>query len=250
MSGSLEREQRNLPLPSTSNEGFEEGSFLRLNANAQAWDSLRAWNPRAGACGQSQSRVFAICGPAKSGKSHLGEIWRAKFDARPITPSLLQQGLNIPLNIPLLAQNFLWLDVSSDYDLTRAGILGDLFERQLYALYNEITQNDGGALLITARLSPASWHLSLPDLRSRMRAVACSSISEMDDEDSARILEKIFRARQLDVDQRVYPYLLHRIERSFLAHHEIAEQLDSLSLTHKRKITVPFLSQNLFTKIF
>lgn len=239
MSRSFERSQRNLPLPTTSNEGFEEGSFLRLNANAQAYDSLRAWHPRAWAGGQS--RVFAICGAAKSGKSHLGEIWRSQFDARTITPRFLQQSQDITS----LAESFLWLDVAGDYDLTRAGVLGDLFERQLYALYNEITQGANSALLITARLSPASWHITLADLRSRMRAVACSSILDPDDEDSACILEKIFRARQLEVDQRVYPYLLRRIERSFLAHHEIAEQLDSLSLTHKRKITVPFLSQNL-----
>ncbi len=236
MSHSLERSQRNLPLPTTSNEGFEEGSFLHLNANANAYASLRAWHPRAWANGQS--RVFAICGPAKSGKSHLGEVWRAQLSASSITPKFLRQRHDTTS----LAKNFLWLDVAGDDNLSDAGAL---FEKQLYALYNEITQGEHSALLITARLSPASWHLSLPDLRSRMRAVACSSIFDPDDEDSARILEKIFRVRQLDVDERVYPYLLRRIERSFLAHHEIAERLDSLSLTHKRKITVPFLSQNL-----
>ena len=184
-------------------------------------------------------RIEALCGPAKCGKSHLGEIWRARNGARALSPSLLQsvQDLSKDLSLP---DKPLWLDFSADEDPAQGMALS--LERKLYALYNEVKHATKGSLLITARSEPSRWRFSLADLRSRMRAVAVLRIGDPSDDDSARLLASIFRTRQLEVDARVIAYVHRRIERSFRAHHAIAEELDSLSLAHQRKITLPFVA--------
>ncbi len=239
-------EQQNLPLPETRNEGFEEKHFLRLQANGEAFDALLAWQACKRFCEtssqqssstQSAQRIKALCGPAKCGKSHLGEIWCTRNDARAISPSLLLHGLGKVSTKPL------WLDFPANEDPAQGTGMTQNLEHALYALYNEVTHSATGALLITARSEPSQWHFSLADLRSRMRAVAVLRIKDPSDEDSARLLEKIFRTRQLGVDARVYAYVHRRLERSFRAHHAIAEELDSLSLAHKRKITLPFVAR-------
>ncbi len=242
--------QQNLPLPETRNEGFEEKHFLRLQANREAFDALLAWQPalygEQPSRVRSEPRIKALCGPAKCGKSHLGEIWCARNGARAISPSLLQHvfqdsSQNVTKNIMLADKPLWWLDFSADDDPSRS--MTPSLERALYALYNEITHSATGSLLITARSEPSRWRFSLADLRSRMRAVAVLRITDPSDDDSASLLEKIFRTRQLEVDARVYAYVHRRIERSFRAHHAIAEELDSLSLAHKRKITLPFVAR-------
>ena len=256
--------QKNLPLPETRNEGFEEKHFLRLHANGEAFDALLAWQARGRSCEQPHqrssrvqnvARVKALCGPAQCGKSHLGEIWRLRNDARTLSPLLLQHEFenapenapenvseNVSKNIPLLARP-LWLDFSADDDPAQG--MPPSLERALYALYNEVIHSTTGSLLITARSEPSRWQFSLADLRSRMRAVAVLRIEDPSDDDSALLLEKIFHTRQLEVDARVYAYVHRRIERSFRAHHAIAEELDSLSLAHKHKITRPFVARHL-----
>ena len=252
--------QKNLPLPETRNEGFEEKHFLRLHANGEACDALLAWQASGRSCEQPHrrssrlqdvARVQALCGPAQCGKSHLGEIWRLRNDARALSPCLLQREFenapenvseNVPKNIPLLARP-LWLDFSADDDPAQG--MPPSLERALYALYNEVIHSTTGSLLITARSEPSRWQFSLADLRSRMRAVAVLRIEDPSDDDSTLLLEKIFHTRQLEVDARVYTYVHRRIERSFRAHHAIAEELDSLSLAHKHKITVPFVVRHL-----
>ena len=249
--------QHNLPLPDTRGEGFEEKHFLRLQANSEALDALLAWQTLSQPCSQALSqpcsqalsqpceqassvpsapRIEALCGAAKCGKSHLGEIWCSRNGARAVTPSLLVHGLGD------VSDGAMWLDFSASEDPGKVGMTQDL-ERALYALYNGVMHSVGGSLLITARSEPSRWRFLLADLRSRMRAVVVRRIGDPSDGDSARLLERIFRTRQLEVDPRVYAYVHRRIERSFRAHHAIAEELDTLSLLHKRKITLPFVAR-------
>ena len=256
MAPMAQAEQQHLPLPDTQNEGFEEKHFLRLEANSEAFDALLAWKAHGQAHGQASSeqsatRIEALCGPAKCGKSHLGEIWRARNGARALSPALLQDAFqdmlqnmlkDAPKNMAFAGKP-LWLDFSADDDPAQ-GMTPSL-ERALYALYNEVMHAGEGSLLITARSEPSRWRFSLADLRSRMRAIAVHRIGDPSDEDSAKLLEKIFRTRQLEVDARVYAYVHRRVERSFRAHQQIAEELDSLSLAHKRKITLPFVVRHL-----
>ncbi len=241
-------EQQNLPLPETQGEGFEEQHFLRLQANRDAFDALIArQTPLPASDARSLPRVQALCGPAKCGKSHLGEIWRTQSGARVLSPSLLQSvrhvhDLDLDLDLSLTDKP-LWLDFSAAEDPAQ-GMTPSL-ERMLYTLYNEVVHNATGSLLITTRSEPSRWQFSLPDLRSRMRALTLHRITDPSFDDSARLLEKIFRTRQLEVDARVYAYVHRRIERSFRAHHAVAEALDALSMTHQRKITLPFVARHL-----
>ena len=247
-----QHKQRKLPLPETSNEAFDKKNFLRLKANAKAFDALLEWQAHSAINSQKSKQtqtfapqIFALSGPAKCGKSYLGEIWRAQQGAVPITPQILQSTQNDVLK--KMALKPMWLDCAHNDNLDNASVE---LEKKLYALYNSITQNPEKnlALLITSRIPPAKWKLKLPDLKSRMRAIVSHSINELDDNDSLKLLQQIFRARQLNVDQRVYTYLVRRIERSFQTHHEIAKKIDALSLIHKRKITLQFLLQHLHIK--
>jgi len=130
----------------------------------------------------------------------------------------------------------LGLDASRCYLIDSAEPIAD--ELKLLQLYNRLRE-DGGHLLLIARRPVAQWTIELPDLRSRLAAAPSVAIGPPDDQLLAALLLKLFGDRQLQVPEPVLLYLLTHMERSFAAAHRLVEDLDHLSLTEKRPITIP-----------
>jgi chromosomal replication initiation ATPase DnaA len=111
-------------------------------------------------------------------------------------------------------------------------------ETVLFHLYN-LAAAETVPLLFTGRTRPAHWQLKIPDLASRVLAMAHVRVAEPDDALLTAILEKLFHDRQMQVGPDVLEYLLRRIERSFASAERIVARLDQAALATKRGITRP-----------
>ena len=109
-------------------------------------------------------------------------------------------------------------------------------ETALFHLINAVREH-GSAVLITSRLWPAAWHVSLPDLASRLKAATVVEIAEPDEELLAKVLVKLFSDRQVFVDDRIIAWLVARMERSLAAARHVVARLDQLALASGSKIT-------------
>ena len=105
----------------------------------------------------------------------------------------------------------------------------------------------GGGLQLTARSHPRAWAAELPDLRSRLNALPVVEVGEPDDAILEGVLRKFFRERNIKPSDDVYPYLIHRIERSVKAAREIVVRLDEASDAEQREITRSLAKQILET---
>lgn len=161
-------------------------------------------------------------GPAGSGKTHLGHIWAAASGAAFVAPADVQVAA-----IDTLAQSPLVLD--------EAQAVAD--SAALFHLIN-LMRERGHSLLLLAAIPPVAWGVTLPDLASRLKAMAAAAIAEPDDALLGAVLVKLFADRQLIVGQGVIAYLLPRIERSFHAARHWVARLDAAALAEQRAVTV------------
>jgi chromosomal replication initiation ATPase DnaA len=79
--------------------------------------------------------------------------------------------------------------------------------------------------------------VTLPDLRSRLKAVTVVEIGEPDEALLAQVLVKLFADRQLYMDDKLIGYIVTRMERSLSAAQTVVETLDRLALSRGTRIS-------------
>jgi len=206
---------RQLALALPHAESFAREDFLTGVSNKAALDLIERWP-------DWPDRALALVGPEGAGKSHLAAIWAEIAGARRVSARALgETGLLAALATAALVVE----DASARLD-----------ERALFHLLNLVRQEEA-FVLITARTAPATWHIELPDLASRLRAVPVVELSAPDDALLRAVLVKLFADRQLIVDEGLIGYLITRLERSFAAARAAVEDLDREALRLKRPVT-------------
>lgn len=170
--------------------------------------------------------VLVLVGPAGSGKSHLAEVWRARSGAATIAADALAE------------------ERVSDLGRVGALVVEDapgtvLAERALFHLINHLREL-GGWLLITTRSYPAQWPLALPDLATRLKAAAVTTLETPDDTLLRGILVKLFADRQIAVDEALISYMIARMERSPEAARRLVAEIDSRALAERAPVTRRF----------
>jgi chromosomal replication initiation ATPase DnaA len=170
------------------------------NAAAVAW--LDAWP-------NWPAPLLVIHGPAGSGKSHLGQVFRARTG-----------------------------------DGARSHLIDDVLpiadEEALLHLYNTVAA-ERGHILMLARTPPIQWDVALADLRSRLLAAPSVAIGAPEDELIRAVLAKLFSDRQLRVEADVIEYLARRMERSLAEAQRLVAELDRTALAESRAITLPLV---------
>jgi chromosomal replication initiation ATPase DnaA len=206
-----------LPLDLGFRPALGRADFLVVPCNEAAIAWLDRWPHWPGP-------ALALYGPAGSGKTHLGEVWRARSGAASIDPRALT-----PASVPHLlgAAKAAVVD-----DADRAG------EEALLHLHNLLAERHGH-LLVVAREPPSRWGIKLADLRSRLLAAPAVAVAAPDEAVLGAVLVKLFADRQLEIGQEVVAYLLVQIDRSFAAAREAVAALDAASLAEGRAVTVP-----------
>jgi chromosomal replication initiation ATPase DnaA len=151
----------------------------------------------------------------------LAHIWQERAGAQDIHPIAGSEAAVIAAAGPVLFE-----------DAERRGF----DETELFHVINSVREN-GHNLLITSRLWPASWSVTLPDLKSRLKAATVVEIGEPDEELLAQVIVKLFADRQLYIDDKLVAYIVARMERSLGAAQVIVDRLDRLALARGTKIT-------------
>ncbi|MCX5577020.1 DnaA ATPase domain-containing protein [Kaistia terrae] len=208
--------QRQLPLSLPHSAAMTRADFIvgRANQSAVALiDRFPDWpNP-----------VALLVGPVGSGKTHLGQIWKAATGAVEIAArDLATTGLDeLVGESPVLVE-----------DLHEEGVS----QPALFHLFNLVRERRVAALL-TSRVPLQALDFALPDLNSRLRATVPVELREPDDELLARVIVKLFADRQVAVDPAVVDFISRRMERSLGAANRLVELLDHEALAAGRPIT-------------
>jgi chromosomal replication initiation ATPase DnaA len=206
---------RQLALALDHAERLTREDFLPGPPNEAALAMIERWPDWA-------ERVLAIVGPEGSGKSHLAAVWADASGARVLSARALRTA-TLP---EALATGALVLE-----DCAGASI----DERALFHLLNLVREQEA-YLLMTGRIVPALWGLTLPDLVSRLRAVPVVPVDPPDDALMRAVMVKLFADRQLAVDENLVGYHLTRVGRSISAIQQAVRILDREALQRKRPV--------------
>ena len=191
--------------------------FLVSAANAAAVDMIDRWPD------WPQQSVLVV-GPARSGKSHLANVWRLKSAGE----------------ATLLASTLDEATVTL-FQRSKALVIEDLdrgigHERALFHLLNLAREHKTHLLLTSARL-PGDLDVELPDLRSRLRALPVIGIENPDADLLRSVLVKLFADRQLTVAPHVIAHLGLHMERSMAVAGRLVDEIDRRALAAHRKVT-------------
>ncbi|SFK29048.1 HdaA/DnaA family protein [Falsiroseomonas stagni] len=186
------------------------------NAEALAWLAAPATWPL---------HRLALSGPPGTGKSHLLAIAAADHGWRHLQgPALTQAEALAPAPGTVLDQ------------------ADQAEESTLFHLINQAAAT-GAPLLLAARLPPARWATTLPDLASRLRATHAVGLAEPSDGLLAALLTKHLADRQLRLDPAVQAWLLARLPRDAASLGAAIAALDDAALAQSVPITRPFARQ-------
>lgn len=195
--------------PALSAEDFLVGPS---NQDAVAWiDSWPDW----------PGGALALYGPAGAGKTHLAQVWRARSRATVIE----LDGLDSAAVPELAREPALVIEVGE----TVPG------ERTLLHLLN-LLRGEKASVLLLARAAPAHWDLRLPDLASRLSAIACARLGSPDDTLFQAVLVKLFADRQVRPEPELIRFLVRRLDRSFAAAAAAVAWLDHAALEEQRPV--------------
>ena len=205
---------RQLPLDLALPPRMGREDFLPAAPNATALaaiDTTPLW---------PQGRLL-LHGPRGSGRTHLAAIWAAESRAARLSGATLA----LPEPAPAYAVD--------DAD----AVAGDpAREEALFHLMNRALA-EGAPLLLTARDTPGTWGLALPDLQSRLLAMSTARLERPDDALLRMVLVKLFDERQIDVGEDTLAYLLRRIDRSLGAARDVVAALDRAALSRHRRVS-------------
>ena len=203
-----------LDLPHQSASGIEDYVVSASNETAKRLiDAWPAW-PHA---------TIVLVGPQGSGKTHLANVWRQRTGGRVLNAGNLTDG-----DAQLLTGARPIVCEDADRGISS--------ERALFHLMN-LARELGGNLLVTGRTPPGEWTVTLPDLRSRLRACPVVELGAPDEILLRSVLVKLLHDRQLPATPAAVAYLARHLDRSTAAALAVVEAIDRLLWDKPSEIT-------------
>jgi chromosomal replication initiation ATPase DnaA len=192
--------------------------FILAPCNEQAVQFIRRWP-------NWPTRMAAIYGPPRCGKTHLAAIWRNMADAQSLPARDLAPDL-VPTITSKAGSAILIEDVDSDEPREDR-------DRALLALF----ERPAGALLLTGRAPPSDWPVAVHDLKSRFRSLIAFAMWVPDDKLLSALVTKHFADRQLEVTEGVVRRIVTHVERTPEAVAAFVARADQKALGEKRPVT-------------
>lgn len=178
--------------------GFD--SFIITDSNRIAVTALRAWP-------DWPSPVLLLLGPEGTGKTHLGDAWKA-------------------LSCGVLIDDAEQMEEA------------DLFAQMNLALNGEVS-----GLLLTSRKSLSDWNIEMPDLQSRLSSTPVMVMDDYDEEILEPLVRKLFENRGRQVTKDLVDYILKYESREVGALRDLVRALDQAALAEKSDLTKYFAAQ-------
>jgi len=157
--------------------------------------------------------ALALTGPKGAGKTHLALAWALETGARQVSSTATPDDAAA---IFREADGRLFVD---DIEEGRD-------EAMLWRVL-DLARTQGGAVLLVAETAPAAWPVSIPDLRSRLNALAVARLGEPDEALMEVVLRRICREQFIQLSDDAAQYLARRLPRTFAAAHRLAAALDA-----------------------
>ena len=151
--------------------------------------------------------------------------------------------VSLPAAAPAILADLEQVDVLAIDDVhTIAGALD--WERPLFVILNAFLSGDG-ALLLAARAPAIQCGFRMPDLESRGAGAVTYRLAPLADEERVTALRRHAAARGLELDAAAAEFLLKRVARDMTALTRWLARLDRASLTAQRRLTIPFIREQL-----
>ncbi len=207
---------RQLVLDLAHRTALDAEDFLVSQANAEAVAFVDLWP-------DWQHWAGVVSGPEGSGKSHLANVWRQRSGAVRVEAA----GVNEATVEQLRTLGGLAIE-----NLERG--VGD--ERALFHALN-LAREHKYSILLTSRTAPGDLDVTLPDLRSRLRALPHVAIAPPDQALLQGVLVKLFADRQLAIEPAVIAHLVRHMDRSLGMAQRLVADIDHRALATHRKVT-------------
>jgi chromosomal replication initiation ATPase DnaA len=237
-------------MPNAKNAPYHPGDFCVSNSNREAFDYVTRYCPD-----QWHHHACLLIGPAFSGKQHLMKLWQYHKTPWIIQLSDLAQESFLPtlMNSQHMAMpaHFIGIEWNEDTmknqtdtaqnDHTKA-TFSQTLQENLFHIYN-MCKNQQGCLLITSQDDITHRDWTLPDLRSRLKSIHKIHIQQPDDALLSQLLLKHFSDRQIQLPPHIFHYILQRMERSYENVMHLVKEIDRVSLSLHKSITIPLIKK-------
>ena len=123
-------------------------------------------------------------------------------------------------------------------------VIFDLYER--FINYRNAMQSDTsptGALIIAANCPPTEMSLELKDLESRISHGGIFAIQPLSDQAKHAALKLRAQQRGFELEDKAVTFIMNHYDRDTAALFELFEELDRISLSEHRKVTIPFIKR-------
>ncbi len=182
---------------------------------------------------KNTDQIILIYGAKASGKTHLCE---ATMNIFPDKSHIISN------HSSLMNQN-----LDDYYDLVVIDNLDKLIstkesEEILFSVLNNQMLHNKSAI-ITSTTVVSKCNIGLKDLSSRLLSDKIFTISDLDDSDKINMMISFCAQRGLEINQKVLEYIMNNCSRDLYFLCALIKNIDSVSLSERRKITIPFIKK-------
>lgn len=120
-------------------------------------------------------------------------------------------------------------------------------EVALFHFHNAARSADARVVYAAVEM-PSALPLVLPDLRSRLEQCTRIALEPLDEAGRREVLRQRAARRGLELDDAVLDWLFRRVGRDLVSLTQLLDRLDRASLAEQRRLTIPFLREQLEKK--
>lgn len=119
------------------------------------------------------------------------------------------------------------------------------WEEVLFKLYQEVVVERGNTLVVASRMAPKNSQFLMADLHSRLLSGPVFRLRSLDDEQCLKAIQMRASRRGLKLPDATGQYLLKRMKRDMRSLCAFLDELDTASLVHQSKLTIPLVRTTL-----